>query len=447
MRLPIYVIGHVNPDTDSIASAVGYAWLLKNRDNADVIAARAGIVNRQTAWLLNYLDLDIPYLLSDASPRFETIALHFETTLPDKPLGEAWAIASRTGGIAPVLNPDGSPYGIINGESLFRFINQMVGPVPGKNDITLNEIFSLPCGQAANCDVVHFNKKIRIRDVIKKILREEHNEFWVIDDLGKYFGVVRQRELMNPPRLRLILVDHNEAQQSVAALEEANIIEILDHHRLGNPPTNSPIKFTVEPVGSTSTLVTERIIDAGLAAPPKIASLLFAGIVSDTLNLISPTTTERDEEAMNRLARWAFNPPSPVNEESAESFAAKILSAGSGLSSRSADEIVRGDLKTYTSGGFNFSIAQAEVSDLYELDKLLSPIMDSLHQFRESKSLDFSVLMVTDVVRGSSRLLVDNSPPILDDLPYRKNPDGSLIAKDVVSRKKQLVPTILSLME
>lgn len=447
MRLPIYVIGHVNPDTDSIASALGYAWLLKNRDSSDVIAARSGVINRQTAWLLNYLKQDIPYLLSDASPRFETIALHFDTALPDRPLGEAWTIASRTGSIAPVVNPDGSPYGIINGGSLFKFINQMIGPIPGKNDVTLNEIFSLPCGQAADCDVIRFNKKTRIRDVIKKILREEHNEFWVIDDLGKYFGIVRQRELINPPRIQLILVDHNEIQQSVAALEEADIIEILDHHRLGNPPTNSPIKFSVEPVGSTSTLVTERIIESGLAAPPKIASLLFAGIVSDTLNLISPTTTERDQEAMNRLARWAFNPTSPLKEENADSFASKILNAGSGLSSRSADEIVRGDLKTYASGGFNFSIAQAEVSDLYELDKLINPIMESLQKLRESKGLDFSVLMVTDVVRGSSRLLVDNAPPILDDLPYRKNPDGSLIAKDVVSRKKQLVPTILSLME
>ena len=106
MRLPIYVIGHVNPDTDSIASAIGYAWLLKSRDNADVIAARSGVINQQTSWILEYLGLEIPFLLSDASPRFESIALHFDTTTPEKPLQEAWAIASRTGGIAPVVNSD-----------------------------------------------------------------------------------------------------------------------------------------------------------------------------------------------------------------------------------------------------------------------------------------------------------------------------------------------------
>ena len=447
MRLPIYVIGHVNPDTDSIASAIGYAWLLKSRDNADVIAARSGVINQQTSWVLDYLDIDVPFLLSDASPRFESIALHFDTTSPEKPLREAWAIASKTGGIAPVINLDATPYGIITGASLFKLINQMVGPVPGKNDVTLNEIYALPCEQAADTNVEKFNKNTRIRDVLKKILREEHNEFWVIDDQGKYFGIVRQSELINPPRLQLILVDHNEAQQAVSSLEEADLIEILDHHRLGNPPTNAPIKFSIEPVGSTSTLVTERIIDAGMAAPADIAGLLFAGIVSDTLNLISPTTTDRDKEALNRLARWAFNPASKLKNDTVDSFAQKLLQAGTGLSSRPPDEIVKGDLKTYTAGGFKFGIAQAEVSDLYELDKFLDPLTKSLKQLRESKGFDFAVLMITDVVRGSSRLLMENPPPILDDLPYRKNPDGTLIAKDIVSRKKQLVPTILSLME
>jgi len=447
MRLPIYVIGHVNPDTDSIASAIGYAWLLKSRDNADVIAARSGVINQQTSWVLNYLDIEVPFLLSDASPRFESIALHFDTTSPEKPLREAWAIASKTGGIAPVINSDATPFGIITGASLFKLINQMVGPVPGKNEVTLNEIYALPCEQAADTNIEKFNKNARIRDVLKKILREEHNEFWVIDDKGKYFGIVRQSELTNPPRLQLILVDHNEAQQAVSALEEADLIEILDHHRLGNPPTNAPIKFSIEPVGSTSTLVTERIIEAGLAAPSEIAGLLLAGIVSDTLNLISPTTTGRDKEALNRLARWAFNPSSKLKNDSVDSFAKKILQAGTGLSSRPPDEIVKGDLKTYTAGGFKFGIAQAEVSDLYELDKFLDPLSESLKKLRESKGLDFAVLMITDVVRGSSRLLFENAPPILDDLPYRKNTDGTLIAKDIVSRKKQLVPTLLSLVE
>ncbi len=448
MRLPIYVIGHVNPDTDSIASAIGYAWLLKSRDNADVIAARSGVINQQTSWVLDYLGLDVPYLLSDASPRFESVALHYDTTSPEKPLQEALAIAAKTGGIAPVINSDGTPFGIITGASFFKLINQMVGPIPEKKDVSLKEIYALPCEYAADIKVGNFNKNIRIRDVLIKILREENNEFFVVDDLGKYFGIVRHNDLLNPPRVRLILVDHNEAQQAVSALDEADLLEILDHHRLGNPPTNTPIKFSIEPVGSTSTLVTEKIIESGLAAPEEIAGLLIAGIVSDTLNLISPTTTSRDHEALNRLARWAFNPTSKLKNDTLDTFAQKLLQAGSGLTSRPPDEIVRGDLKTYTAGGFKFAISQAEVSDLYELDlQHINALSESLKKLCESKEFDFAVLMITDVLRGSSRLLMENTPPILYDLPYRKSPDGTLIAKDVVSRKKQLVPTLLSLME
>ncbi len=447
MRLPTYIIGHVNPDMDSIAAAIGYTWLIKERDSADVLAARSGVINQQTAWVLEFLGLETPLLLSDASPRFEVVARRFDTVLRSQPLSEAWSIASRTGGVAPVINEDETPFGMITGNSLFDFINQMAGPDPEKIDATIKDILDFPCEQAADTSIEKFNKNTRIRDLIKKALREEDNEFWIVDDQGKYFGIARQRDLLNPPRIKLILVDHNEAQQSIASLEEAELIEILDHHRLGNPPTNSPIKFTVEPVGSTSTLVTERIVEAGLAPPIEIAALLMAGIISDTLNLISPTTTLRDHQALKRLSRWAFSSTSKIKLDTVASFAEKILAAGSGLGTRPKNEIINGDIKSYTTGNYQFSISQVEVTDLYELDEHLEKLADALRIFRESKGLDFSVLMVTDVVRGSSRLLLENPPAILKDLPFRHAQDGTLIGEDLVSRKKQLVPAILSLLE
>ena len=447
MRVPTYVIGHMNPDMDSISAAIGYTWLLRERDGADVIAARSGVINKQTAWVLEFLGLDIPFLLSDASPRFEVVMHRLDTATPDQPLREAWAIASRTGGIAPIVTSEGIPFGIMTGNSLFTLISQMAGPNPQKINATINDILDLPSEQAADTSIEKFNKSARIRDLIKKALREEDNEFWVIDDQGKYQGIVRQRDLLNPPRIKLILVDHNEAQQSISSLEEAELIEILDHHRLGNPPTNSPIRFTVEPVGSTSTLVAERTVEAGLALPPEIAGLLMAGIISDTLNLISPTTTKRDTEAIRKLSHWAFVNNSKLKNETIKSFAEKVLSAGTGLGSRPANEIVTGDIKTYKASDFKFSISQVEVTDAYELNEHLASVAEALRQMRVSKGLDFAVLMVTDVVRGSSRLLLDNAPMILEDLPYRRDPDGTLIAEDLVSRKKQLVPAILSILE
>ncbi len=447
MASPIYVIGHVNPDTDSIASAMGYAWLLRERDGLDAVAARAGAYNPQTTWVLKYLGLEGPVLLTDASPRFESVMRRYNTTTPDRPLREAWAISSRTGGVAPVVNEDGTPYGLVDGRSLFNFLNRLVGPHPRKQEMKIGEILELPCKEAADINVAKFQASTRIRDMLHKILREEGDDFWVLDENGRYAGICQQRDLLNPPRLRIILVDHNEAGQALGSLDEAELLEILDHHRLGNPSTHIPIKFTVDVVGSTSTLVSERTEYAGLSAPPELAAMLLAGLLSDTLILTSPTTTERDRRAAERLARWAFVAGSKLRSETIQSFGQKVVQAGTGLAARPPKEIVSSDMKVYSSGGMQFSISQAEVSDLYEVSEHIDELTRALQELRESKGLDFSMLMVTDVVRGSSRLLFAHQPPILDDLPYPPQNDGTRLAEGVVSRKKQLLPVVLSLLE
>ena len=126
-----YVIGHVNPDTDSIAAALGYAWLLRERDGIDAIASHAGATNPQTTWVLKRLGLEAPYLLTDASPRFEAVMRRLDTVTPESALRDAWVIASRTGGVAPVVNEDGTPYGLITGFSLFDYLGRLVGPHRG----------------------------------------------------------------------------------------------------------------------------------------------------------------------------------------------------------------------------------------------------------------------------------------------------------------------------
>ncbi|MEW6093959.1 MAG: DHH family phosphoesterase, partial [Chloroflexota bacterium] len=263
----IYIIGHVNPDTDTIAAAMGYAWLLRERDGGNFIPARAGAANPQTSWVLKRLGLDAPVLLNDASPRFEAVTRRLDTVLPEAPLRDAWGIASRTWGLAPVVDADGKPCGLVTGASLFAFVNEMVGPNPKRQEMKLAEILDAPCRQACSERVPQFPANGRIRDYLNKILREEGDDFFVVDESGHYVGICRQRDLLNPPRLKLILVDHNEPRQAIASLEEAELLEILDHHRLGNPSTHVPIKFTVDIVGSTSTLVSEQIEKAGLSAP------------------------------------------------------------------------------------------------------------------------------------------------------------------------------------
>jgi manganese-dependent inorganic pyrophosphatase len=170
-------------------------------------------------------------------------------------------------------------------------------------------------------------------------------------------------------------------------------------------------------------------------------------VVSDTLLLTSPTTTDRDHKAAERLGRWAFSWDSPLKDETVESFGEAVLKAGAGLSTRDPDEIVTTDLKTYQSGGMEFGIAQAEVTDLMQVDKHLQELEEALRDLRERRNLDFTMLMVTDVVRGSSRLIIINPPPTFDGLPYPSQADGTRVAEGVVSRKKQLLPVVLSLLE
>jgi manganese-dependent inorganic pyrophosphatase len=446
MRNQIYVIGHVNPDTDSIASAMGYAWLLRERDGLDTLAARAGPLNPQSAWVLKTLGLDAPLLLTDASPRFESVMTRLDTLLPASNLGLAWTLASKTGGLAPVVHEDGQPFGLINGLSLFKYFTEILGPRPG--DTTVREMMSAPCRDAADTTVPKYAASAHIRDVLNKILRGDHDDYWVVDENGRYLGIARQRDALNPPRLKIILVDHNEPRQAIAALEEAELLEILDHHRLGNPHTHQPIRFTVDIVGSTSTLVTEQTAEAGLSVPPPLAGTLLAGLLADTLILTSPTTTPRDKDAAQRLARWAFVSGSPLKGETIESYGKKILSASAGLSNRKPEEVVSTDIKSFEAGGFKFAVAQVEVTDLMQLSEHLAPLSKALDDLKDKRGLDFAILLITDVVRGTSRLIVSsNAPPILSDLPYPPLPDGARDAQGVVSRKKQLLPVVLGLLE
>jgi manganese-dependent inorganic pyrophosphatase len=446
MQTKTYVIGHVNPDTDSIASAMGYAWLLRQRDGVDTIAGRAGPLNPQSAWVLKKLELEAPVLLTDASPRFESVMQRLDTIRPNAPLGAAWTLASKTGGIAPVVDDEGKPYGIINGYSLFKYFTKELGPRPG--DTTVREMMSVQCMDAADTSVPKYAANAHIRDSLNRLLRDEHNDYWVVDENGLYLGIARQRDVLNPPRLKIVLVDHNEPRQAIAALEEAELLEILDHHRLGNPHTHQPIRFTVDIVGSTSTLVTEQTAEAGLSMPPNLAGTLLAGLLADTLILTSPTTTARDKEAAERLARWTFVGGSPLKGETIESYGKAVLSAGAGLSNRKPEEVVSTDIKPFESNGFKFAVAQAEVTDIMQLSEHLSPLTKALDDLKDKRGLDFAMLLITDVVRGSSRLIVTSkAPPILEDLPYPPLPDGTRDAAGVVSRKKQLLPVVLGLLE
>lgn len=443
---PIHVIGHLNPDTDAIASAMGYAWLLKERDGTNAVAARAGAINPQTAWVLKTVGLEPPPYLADASPRFERIARTLPPILPDRPLREAWAVAVSGRSGAPIVEANGKPLGLVTGNSVFAFLSRQMDERVDLELVSVARLLTVRAREAVDTAVPQFPRSMRVRDGRQKVLREERDDFIVTNDDGSYFGICRSPDVLNPPRLQIILVDHNEASQALGAIEEADIIEVLDHHRLGNPPTHRPIPFTVDIVGSTSTLVSERIIAAGLTPPRSIAGLLLAGLLSDTLILRSPTTTERDQRAAERLAQWALG-EGGLPFDTYQDYGDAILAAGADLSVRSVESILNSDLKLYESGDLKFGVAQVEVANLMQLNPRLAEITAGLEGLLAARGLSLAVLMVTDVVRGASRLVLAGQTDRLNDLPYTRLPDGTLDAPDLVSRKKQLLPAMLGLLE
>ena len=285
---PIYVVGHKNPDTDTIASAIGYAWLLRERDGEDAVAARAGSVNPQTAFALHYFKVDMPMLLEDASPRFAAIAHRLAPLAPSSPLSEAWQRSRQKGGaLCRVVDAECLPVGMVTGLSVFRYLSGHLDMA----DAPFRVLIGVPCGEACDVEAPRFSVNDRVSDYLNSILNTEREDFWVIDSAGKYVGTCTRADMLHPPRVRLILVDHNEASQAVSGLAEAELLEVLDHHRLATINTTIPISFHVDTVGSCSTLVAERMRMARLTPPPGIAGMLLSGLLADTLIFRSPTTT------------------------------------------------------------------------------------------------------------------------------------------------------------
>ncbi len=285
-----------------------------------------------------------------------------------------------------------------------------------------------------------------IRDVLYGVLRAPQSDFVVIDPRGQYVGMVQKSALLAPPRRRLVLVDHNEPPQVVPGLEDAELVEVLDHHRLGNPPTATPIRFHVEPLGSTSTLVAERAFAEGITLPAGIAGLLLMGILSDTLIFRSPTNTPHEPKAAARLAVLAGLAPADQPEKidvAIQEIGQALLAAGAGLGSRSDEELVGNDLKFYEAGGNTTEIAQVEVTNFDELPARLAALQTALDAMREAHHLTLAMLVITDVAHSNSRILVAGSQRVIAALPYPPLPDGTLDAPGVVSRKKQLLPPIL----
>jgi manganese-dependent inorganic pyrophosphatase len=287
-------------------------------------------------------------------------------------------------------------------------------------------------------ETINFRPDEKLASVRRKLATRDAAAYMVVDDENKLLGVFTKTDLLKPVPTRLILVDHNELSQAVPGAEQVDILEIVDHHRLGNPPTSQPIAFINLPVGSTSTIVADLFRKEGLEPEPAIAGVLMGGIISDTLHLKGPTTTALDSAMLKWLEDIAGTP--------AATLAEAIFNAGSIIKSDAPEAVLRSDMKLYEEGPVRFAVSQVEELGFDNLWGRIQDLHEELERTLRKENLIFAALLVTDVNSQNSLLLIRGNEELLETIRYPHRAAQDVFELNgVVSRKKQLIPYLTSL--
>jgi manganese-dependent inorganic pyrophosphatase len=289
-------------------------------------------------------------------------------------------------------------------------------------------------------DVITVQGRATVTEARELVERSTQPVFPVVGDDGTLVGLAFKTDLISPPRPQLVLVDHNELGQAVAGADEAEIVEVLDHHRLGGGlKSTQPIRFINEPVGSTCTLVARQFRAAGILPKPGIALCMASGIISDTLNLRSPTTTDVDRDILGWLKGLCG--------VDLDAYACEFFDIGSALRSSTPAEVIREDCKEFSEQGVKFSISQIEENGFDLFWERKDDLRGALEDFAKRSKLEFSALLVTDVVTNGSLLLLSQESEAWEDVNYPRLDRGLYSLKNVVSRKKQLLPLITQIIQ
>ena len=541
------VIGHRNPDTDSICSAVCYANLKRAVTGEEYIPARAGHVNGETRFVLDYFGMEEPVLVEDVRTQVRDIEIRKTKGVADNiSLKRAWNIMQENNVVTiPAVREDGTLEGLITvGDITKTYMNIYDSSILSKANTQYSNIIEtleadLVIGTAdayfsqgkvliaaANPDLMEFYiephdlvilgnryesqlcaiemgadciivcEGAGVSMTIKKIAQERgctiiattydtytaarlinqsmpisyfmtrehlitfesddyideirdvmankrHRDFPILDKDGRYLGMISRRNLLGAKGKRVVLVDHNEKNQAVAGIENAEIMEIIDHHRLGTIQTMSPVFFRNQPLGCTATIIYQMYQEAGVKVEPKIAGLLCSAIVSDTLLFRSPTCTPMDEMAARSLAEIAGI--------EIEKYAMEMFGAGSNLKGKSDEEIFYQDFKRFTSGKIAIGVGQITSLNGDELESIRPRVIHYMENARQENSLDLVFFMLTNILTESTDLICEGNGALqLAEKAFHTEPDESgeqteplVRLPGVVSRKKQLIPALM----
>ena len=533
----IYVTGHRNPDTDSIASAIGYAELRRRLDpNNDYVPVRLGDTNPQTNWLLQRSGAPEPRFLAHVLVRACDV-MHGDFPLigQDEPIRQAGIALSRAElELVPVVDDSGALSGVVTERALARryiresrhtstlrdaptYVHAIVEVLDGElltgdddllegrvwvhamdvatrsgisdGDVVVvgnrddsqklaidlgaamlvlsndarptDEVLELargrgvavavspldsyvsgrmitlaaPCRALMERDPLSITTEFLLADVAEQVRESHYGAAVVVDANRRPVGLVTRSDLVSPIRRRVILVDHAEQAQSVAGVDQAEIVEILDHHHIGSIETRVPVTATFDPVGSTATLVVERFRQNGMEPSRATATMLLGAVLSDTVILNSATTTERDRAVVEYLERVLAVDASEIGRE--------MFEATSDVSELSADQIVSRDAKQYqVSSGNTICIAQIEVVGNALLDRK-DELLEAMRKARESRDLELYALMVTDVLtKGTELLVVGDTATVARSFGVEPH-DSQIELPGVMSRKKEVAPKLL----
>ena len=537
----IYVIGHMNPDTDSICSAIAYAELKRKVTGQNYVPRRAGQVSPETRFILDYFNVQPPVYTGDVRMQVKDTEYHKGVSVSNSiSLKKAWeTMQEKTVVTLPVLYEDGRLEGIItigdiarsymgvydshilaNANTPYKNIvetlegTMVTGDLEGiyntgkvliaagspdtmenyieEGDLVIlgNRYESQFCAiemnakciivsagatvsstikklaQERGCniiqtsydtftvarlinqsmpisyfmrteDIITFTTEDFIQDIRDVMAKKRFRDFPVLDKDGMFCGMISRRNLLDAKPKKIILVDHNERSQAVDGLEDAEILEIVDHHKLGGIQTIHPVMFRNQPVGCTCTIVYQIYKEHGVEIEPRIAGLLCSAILSDTLVFRSPTCTPVDKAAAEDLAKIAGIDIEP--------YAMEMFAAGSDLESKSPEEIFYQDFKKFTAGSLQFGVGQISSMSDKELESIKVRLVPYMKKALSDHNVDMIFFMLTNILDESSEILYEgeNSKEILEGA-FKLNPQEERVyLKGVVSRKKQMIPSLM----
>ena len=539
----VVVIGHRNPDTDSICSAIAYAEL-KNRTSTLVCEPRrAGKMNQETEFVLKKFGVTPPRMCTDVNPKIRDVDYREMPGIPGSTsLRRAWKIMrdqqidtlsitsadnelegiitvkdlatanmdvfdtavlakSRTSykNILETLNgtmvvgdadavcttghikigtatPEMLESSVEKGDIVIlsnRYESQLCaiekeaslliicnGAKVGRTiqriaDETGVAIMTTPVDTYAagklisQCapisyymtrdNILKFTLVTPVADVLRVMAKVRHRYFPILDEDGKYCGMVSRRNVIALRKRRIILVDHNEATQAVEGFDQAEILEIIDHHRIGSLETSGPVYFRNQPVGCTATIITQMYDENGMEIPPQIAGLLLAAILSDTLVFRSPTCTPLDEALAKRLAKIAG--------VDIDEFASEMFEAGEKLDGKTAEEVFLQDFKVFMCGDIRFGVAQGSYMTRKNLQAAQALLQPYLEEARNKQNVEDLYMLLTDVPKEESVVICTGryaAEVLSNGFESRPAADGSWTLPGVVSRKKQFIPAMMS---